>query len=149
MVLSADQSTLYVTQDNSDSVAVIDTATNTVREEISTIAPPGVVPSGTHYTGAAANNLALSPDGTRLFVTNGGANSVAIIPLSGPGPHAVHGLVPTAWYPNSISLSRDGKFMYIANGKSDPGPNPGYDFVPGSNQYVLQLEGGGLLTARV
>src|SRR5208283_4475262 len=39
LLLSADQSTLYVTQDNSDSVAVIDTVTNTVREEISTIAP--------------------------------------------------------------------------------------------------------------
>jgi len=59
MVLSADQSTLYVTQDNSDSVAVINTASNTVFEEISTIAPPGTVPSGTKYTGAAANKMCI------------------------------------------------------------------------------------------
>ena len=124
MLLSADQSTLYVTQDNSDSVAVINTATNTVIEEISTIAPPGTVPSGTKYTGAAANNLALSPNGQTLYVTNGGANSVAVIPLTGPAPHTVSGLVPTAWYPHSVSLSKDGGVMYVANGKIDPGTNP-------------------------
>jgi YVTN family beta-propeller protein len=149
LMLSADQSTLYVTQDNSDSVAVINTATNKVIEEISTIAPPGLVPSGTKYTGTAANNLALSPDGRTLYVTNGGANSVAIIPLAGPAPHSVLGLVPTAWYPHSVSLSGDGTMLYVANGKIDPGSNPGYDFVAGSNDYVLQLEGGGLLTAPV
>ena len=148
MLLSADQSTLYVTQDNSDSVAVIDTATNAVSEEISTIAPPGVVPSGTKYTGAAANNLALSPDGQTLYVTNGGANSVAIIRLSGPAPHAVAGLVPTAWYPHAVSLSKDGSVMYVANSKIDPGKNPSYE-TGSANQYVLQLQGGGLLTVPV
>ena len=146
--LSADQSRLYVTQDNSDTVAVIDTTSNTVIEEISTIAPPGTVPSGTKYTGAAANNLALSPDGNTLYVTNGGANSVAIIPLSGAPPHTVSGLVPTAWYPNAISLSHDGTMMYVANGKSDPGPDPSEE-TGSANQYVLQLEGGGLLAVPV
>jgi YVTN family beta-propeller protein len=148
LLLSADQSRLYVTQDNSDSVAVINTATNTVVEEISTIAPPGTVPSGTKYTGAAANNLALSPNGQTLYVTNGGANSVAVIPLSGPAPHTVSGLVPTAWYPHAVSLSGDGSVMYIANGKIDPGKNPAYE-TGSANQYILQLEGGGLQTVPV
>jgi YVTN family beta-propeller protein len=148
LLLSADQSRLYVTQDNSDSVAVINTATNTVVEEISTIAPPGTVPSGTKYTGAAANNLALSPNGQTLYVTNGGANSVAVIPLGGPGPHAVSGLIPTAWYPHAVSLSGDGSVMYIANGKTDPGKNPAYE-TGSANQYILQLEGGGLQTVPV
>ncbi len=148
MLLSADQSTLYVTQDNSDSVAVVNTATNAVTEEISTIAPAGIVPSGTKYTGAAANNLALSPDGKTLYVSNGGDNSVAVIPLRGSAPHSVSGLVPTAWYPHSVSLSRDGTVMYVVNGKIDPGPNPLYE-TPSANQYVLQLEGGGLLTVPV
>jgi DNA-binding beta-propeller fold protein YncE len=148
MVLSADKSTLYVTQDNSDSVAVINTTSNTVREEISTIAPPGTLPSGTKYTGAAANNLALSPDGGTLYVTNGGANSVAVIPISGPAPHAVSGLIPTAWYPHSVSLSADGSMLYVSNGKTDPGQNPQYE-IAGANQYILQLEGGGLQTLPV
>jgi YVTN family beta-propeller protein len=148
MVMSADQSTLYVTQDNSDTVAVISTATNTVIEQISTIGPPGLVPSGVKYTGAAANNLALSPDGQTLYVTNGGANSVAVIPLLGPAPHAVSGLIPTAWYPNAVSLSGNGSTLYVANGKTDPGSNPSYE-TGSANQYVLQLEGGGLSTIPV
>jgi YVTN family beta-propeller protein len=148
MVLNATQSMLYVTQDNSDSVAVINTATNTVVEEISTIAPPGIVPSGTTYTGAAANNLALSPNNQTLYVTNGGANSVAVIPLTGPAPHTVSGLIPTAWYPHSISVSLDGSMLYISNGKMDPGANPQYE-TGSANQYILQLEGGGLLTVPV
>jgi YVTN family beta-propeller protein len=143
MVLSADQSTLYVTQDNSDSVAVINTLTNAVTEEISTIAPPGVVPSGSKYTGAAANNLALSADGQTLYVTNGGANSVAVISLAGAAPHTVLGLVPTAWYPHAVSLSKDGSMLYVSNGKTDPGSDPSYE-TGSANQYVLQLEGGGL-----
>jgi len=145
MVLSADQSTLYVAQDNSDKVAVISTASNTVLEEISTIAPPGLLRSGTKYTGAAANSVALAPDGRTLYVTNGGANSVAVIPLAGNAPHTVAGLLPTAWYPNSVSVSADGSALYVANGKSDPGSNPQYE-TGSANQYILQLEGGGLLT---
>ena len=148
MLLNASQSTLYVTQDNSDAVAVIDTASNTVTAEISTIAPPGLLPSGTKYTGAAANNLALSPSGTMLYVTNGGANDVAVISLTGVTANTVIGLVPTGWYPNAIGFSADGTMAYIVNGKSDPGSNPGYG-VNGSNQYVLQLEGGGLQTVPV
>jgi YVTN family beta-propeller protein len=148
LLLSPDQRTLYVTQDNSDSVAVISTVTNTVVQEISTIAPPGVVPSGSNYKGAAANNLALSPNGQTLYVTNGGANDVAVIPLVGPAAYTVAGLVPTGWYPHSVSLSADGSYVYVSNGKSDPGSNPAYE-VTGGNQYVLQLEGGGLQTIPV
>ena len=156
LLFNADQSLLYVTQDNSDQVAVIDTTSNQVLEEISTIAPPGMVPSGQKYTGAAANNLALSPDGRTLYVTNGGANSVAIIPLTGSAPHTVAGLVPTAWYPSSVSLSSDGAVLYIAHAKSDPGKNPGfsdptgtYDANSFANQYILQLDGSNLLAVPV
>lgn len=148
MVLNAAQTQLYVSQDNSDSVAVINTASGTVVEEISTIAPAGVVPSGTKYTGAAPNSVALSPDERTLYVTNGGANSVAVIPLGGGAPHSVSGLIPTAWYPHSVSVSVDGSALYVSNGKSDPGANPNYN-VTGANQYVLQLEGGGLLSMPV
>jgi YVTN family beta-propeller protein len=41
MALGGDQTTLYVSQDHSDSVAVIDTGS-------SAIIPPEVVPNGTH-----------------------------------------------------------------------------------------------------
>jgi YVTN family beta-propeller protein len=148
LLLSADQSKLYVTQDNSDTVAVIDTASNAVIEEIDATAPPGLMDLAEHYTGTAPNSLALSPDGNTLYVTNGGANSIAVIPLSGAAPHAVAGLIPTGWYPHSVSVSADGRTLYVVNGKNDPGADPKYEF-SADNQYVEQLEQAGLLTMPV
>ena len=160
------QDALYVTQDNADRVAVIDTATNAVRKEIDTIAPPGLLAKREHYTGAGANNLAVSADGTMLYVTNGGANSLAVIALTGPQAEQVAGLIPTGWYPNAVSVGANGAMLYVANAKSDPGPNPahltgatgkitGTTYPQGdaraatdanaSNQYVFQLEQAGLL----
>ncbi len=169
LVLNKLQDRLYVSQDNSDTVAVIKTATDEVIEQIDAIAPPGVLADkSSRYTGAASNNLALSPDEKTLFVTNGGANAVAIVPLAGAAPHAVAGLLPTGWYPTTVTLSADGGTMYVFNSKSDPGPNP--DKVTSSvqsltnttypggntgplrykaNQYVFQLEQSGLLMAPV
>ncbi len=125
LLMNAAQTTLYVTQDNSDRVAVINTATNTVTEEIDAIAPPGTLAiTATRYTGAGTNNLALSPDQSTLYVTNGGANDLAIIPVSGPAPHSVAALVPTGWYPTTVTVSADGSTLYVFNAKSDPGANP-------------------------
>ncbi|MBV9389394.1 MAG: beta-propeller fold lactonase family protein [Chroococcidiopsidaceae cyanobacterium CP_BM_ER_R8_30] len=168
ILLSNDQnqSTLYVTQDNSDEVAAINTATNAISEEIDAIAPPGKLTNrSARYTGAATNNLALSPDGNTLYVTNGGANALAIIPVNGPGPHTVAALVPTGWYPTTVTVSQDGGTLYVFNNKSDPGANPQHhtSSTPhlatvtypggntsattyGSNQYILQLEGSGIQT---
>jgi DNA-binding beta-propeller fold protein YncE len=85
-------------------------------------------------------------------------------------PH-VRGLIPTGWFPNSISVSADGRMLYVANGKSLEGPNtsnctqtfnaqiPAHYIAPGcsvqsdwdgaGNSYVLQLSRGGLLTVPV
>ena len=170
LILDRAQSRLFATVDNTDQVVVIDTATNAVIETIDTIAPPGTLANPTRFTGAGPNNLVLSPGEQTLYVTNGGANSVAVIPLAGPAPHRVAGLIPTAWYPHSASLSADGGTMYVVNGKSDPGANPANltsytanltettypqgnaaaaDQAEGSNQYVLQLNRASLVTLPV
>jgi DNA-binding beta-propeller fold protein YncE len=169
LVLNAAQTMLYVTLDNSDRVAAISTATNTVVEEIDAIAPPGTLAiTGTRYTGASTNNLALSPDQQTLYVTNGGANDLAIIPLAGAAPHSVAALVPTGWYPTTVTPSADGSTLYVFNNKSDPGSNPlnrttsvadlEYYTYPGgnaaataysTNQYVFLLEQSGMLTLPV
>jgi YVTN family beta-propeller protein len=148
MLLSADQTKLFVTQDNSDTVSVINTATNTITSKIATAAPPGTIPSGSMYYGAAPNNLALSPDGKTLYVTNGGNNSLAIINVA-TMPYAVKAVVPTAWYPTGVAVSSDGNHLYISNLKNDPGPNPGYTIANWDQQYVLQLESSSLTTMPV
>ncbi len=167
MALDASQSTLYVAQDNADQVAVIDTTTNKVTDRIDARAPSGMLPH--KYTGAATTAVTLSPDGRTLYAVNSGANSIAVIPL-GHGKQKVQGLIPTAYEPHDITFSADGSWLYIINGKSVTGPNPGHltsstanltsITYPGgntaaaagaraSNQYQFQLERASLVSAPV
>ena len=144
MMLNRDQSRLFVCCDNSDTVAVIDTNTNRIAEAVRTTAPESLLAPIDKYRGSAPNSVALSPDETRLYVTNGGTNSVAVIKLS-PPKSAVVGLLPTAYYPNAVSLSGDGRRLFIVNGKSPSGPNPKFSRKSrGTNQYVEQLQQSGL-----
>ena len=174
MTLDKSGSKLFVAEDNADQVAVIDTASNEVVATIDARAPEGVLPGNRHqkgYTGAATFSVSLSPDGQTLFAVNSGANSVAVIPLHGnPRSYRVKGLIPTGYDPHDITLSADGSTMYIVNGKSITGPNPGhlasstasitYFMYPGgnaaaavaaraSNQYQFQLERAALVAAPV
>ena len=128
-------STLYVAQDNSDEVAVISTASNTVTAEIDTRGPASLnLPVKT--TGAAPTAVTVNPVNNTLYAVNAGSNSVAVIPL-GAAQLASAGLIPTAYDPTDIAFSADGQYMYIINGKSDTGPNPGYGY--GSLNYVTYL----------
>jgi DNA-binding beta-propeller fold protein YncE len=149
MTLNAAQSLLYVVEDQSDTIDVIDTTNSTILETIPVIA--SAVPARlAHYKGANPNSVTLSPDETRLYVTNGNLNCIAVVALNGTnrGDH-VMGLIPTGWYPNSVSLSGDGATLYVVNGKSPTGANPGWCYggygpVGGatcleSNQYNPQL----------
>ena len=157
MLLNADQSVLYVAEDNSDIVSAIDTKTNTVAEEVPVTAPPGLFADPQHFGGAAPNALALSPDGSTLYVSDGGSNAVAVVPLGGPAPHRVTGLIPTGWYPNSVTAIGD--MLYVVNGRHNA-VNPGWchsgypDKTKSAacrarNDYVLQLSKAGFLSLPV
>jgi DNA-binding beta-propeller fold protein YncE len=172
MTLSADGSTLYVSQDNQDQVAVIDTASNTITHKIDTRGPSWLgFPANT--TGAAPTSLAIN--GGTLYAVNAGSNSIAVIPLHGPQAYNTVGLIPTAYDPTDVTFSSDGSWMYVINGKSITGPNPGYGYgnfafiqyivppggpFPGgnaaesallraNNQYQFQLEHASLVSGRV
>jgi YVTN family beta-propeller protein len=166
----------YVANGNRDSVSVIDTDTDSVVEEIDTTAPKILFSNLQGLKGSNPNSLALSPDERTLYVTNGGSNSVAVIRLwrdeerphkdaddgereeSEDGRSQVIGLVPTGWYPNSVSLNKHGSWLYVVNGKSNTGPNPGacrdttsiapgaLDSCWGRNLYVWQLTKAGFLS---
>ena len=169
MMLDASQSRLYVAQDNADQVAVIDTSSNTITTKIDARAPAGMLPSP-KYTGAATFAVTLSRDGSTLYAVNAGANSVAVIPLTGPNAYTVTGLIPTAYEPHDVTFSADGTWMYLVSGKNATGPNPGHlagstgsltsITYPGgnvaaaaaaraSNQYQFQLERASLVSAPV
>ncbi|MBK8048936.1 MAG: beta-propeller fold lactonase family protein [Anaerolineales bacterium] len=159
MTLNKAQTRLYVAEDQTDTVDVIDTAQNKVIETIPVIAPASVMPSSLlQYKGANTNSVALSPDETQLYVTNGNLNNVAVVALDDSNRSSkIVGLIPTGWYPNSVSLSGDGNTVYVVNGKSPTGPNPDfcYAYGPpppgdpncvGSQQYNPQLTKAGLQT---
>lgn len=146
MLLNSDASRLFVAQDNSDSVAVINTDSDRVVGEISVTAPNESFHNKHGYKGVNPNNLALSPDEKTLYVTNGGENAVAVVSLTREVEDCrTVGLIPTGWYPNSVSVSGDGKVLYIVNGKSAAGPNP-LEETGSANQYIWQITKAGFQT---
>ena len=179
MTLNRSGSKLFVAEDNADQVAVIETGSNKVLAKIDARAPEGVLSGDDHghderdghTTGVATFAVTLAPDGRTLYAVNSGANSIAVIPLSGDErSYRVRGLIPTAYEPHDITFSRDGGMMYIINGKSITGPNPDhlagntaaitYFMYPGgntaaaaaaraSNEYQFQLERASLVSAPV
>ncbi len=157
MVLNRTQTLLYVSIDNSDQVAVIDTNKDKIVNLISSAGPEFVFAPGRPISGSNSNSVALSPDESTLFVTNGGTNSVAVIQLRSDHINGYPiGLIPTGWYPNSVSVSKDGSTLFVVNGKSNAGPNPDNCSEDGnnpacgaSNEYVWQLSKAGFLTLPV
>jgi len=167
---------LYAALDNTDRLATIDTRTNRVIETVPTVAPSAILADAGWLGGAGSNALALSADGATMFVSNGGQNAIAVVALSraarglaparalrgkpsddAPRPErsAVIGLIPTGWYPDAVA-AQPGR-LFVANAKSLPGPNPlgcrnqrgapaDKGACVGANQYVWQLEKGGLTT---
>ncbi|MBV8164723.1 MAG: beta-propeller fold lactonase family protein [Candidatus Eremiobacteraeota bacterium] len=122
VLLSHDQKWLFVANGNDDSIAVINTTSDTLARKIS------VSRAGDPYKGANPNSLALSPNGKTLYVTLGGYNAVAVVDVPSG---SVLGRIPTGWYPNSVSVSADGSTLYVVNGKSNAGPNPNNSYVYG------------------
>jgi YVTN family beta-propeller protein len=195
LTLDASERRLYVAQDNADQVAVIDTQKNSVIAKIDARAPEGLLPEDdTHnvklwhenksarYTGAGTFAVTLSPDGKTLYAVNSGSNSIAVIRIEDKhhawathdepdaDDYEVTGLIPTAYEPHDITFSADGSWLYVVNGKSITGPNPGHltgstaslteITYPGgnaaanvaakaSNQYQFQLERASLVAAPV
>lgn len=118
MISNRDGSLVFVTNANSDTVSVIQTDKHEVIETIS-CRPEGRLPFG-----SGCNALAISHDGTTLYVANGTNNCLAVLELGSiarglkqekPIPTRVKGLIPTGWYPGAICISPDNKRLYIAN----------------------------------
>jgi YVTN family beta-propeller protein len=110
LALDEARSRLYVADGNSDSVSVIDTRENRVAGRLA------VAPFQERKIGLAPTALALTPDGRTLYVALGGANAVAVYDVGAAGgapSWRLLGLIPTAWYPSSLDVSSDGKYIAI------------------------------------
>ena len=91
----------YITNGSfsNNDVSVIDTATNTV---IATI-PVGSTPYG----------VAVTPDGSKVYVTNFGSNTVSVIDGA---TNTVIATIPIANSPGGVAVTPDGSKVYVTNG---------------------------------
>jgi len=88
----------YITNQESNSISVIDTTTNKVTTTIS--------------VGSSPVGVAISPNGTKVYVANAKSNDVSIIDTA---TNTVIARVPSGSSPKGIAVSPDGKNVYVAN----------------------------------
>ncbi|MEX0801743.1 MAG: hypothetical protein WD688_00210, partial [Candidatus Binatia bacterium] len=91
----------YIANSRTDTVSVIDTATNTV---IATV-PVGLEPWG----------VAVHPNGSRVYVTNGGSGEVSVIDTATNTVIAtLPGIFPSRILPRGVAVHPDGSRVYVA-----------------------------------
>lgn len=100
--MSPDGRIVYVPNSDSDSVSVIDVASNTVTR--------------TFRTGGYPTRIAVSPDGRRIYVTSVFDNALETIDTSSGTTIAK---VKTGDYPTDVVLSPDGTRAYVTNSNSE------------------------------
>ena len=125
LLLTPDEGLLYVALSNADRVAVIATSTGKVIRWLDTAVP------GQKFAGSYPSALALSADGSRLFVADSAVNAVAAFNVSDlsattreslPETKAALGFIPTGWYPSALATA--GADLLIASAKGEgSGPN--------------------------
>jgi YVTN family beta-propeller protein len=72
---------------------------------------PGCTPTG----------FAFSPDESRIYVTLGDMNAVAVVDARA---NVLLGYIPVGWYPTSVVVSPDGRKLFVANAKGVASRNP-------------------------
>ena len=115
IISSPDQRFLYVANGNSDYVSVIDAQKQQVIDSIFV----GLFNRGNGYIGSTPNALAISPQGTTLYVANGLDNAICVVALgttaatAGTGSTTIKGYIPTQAYPSGIVLNNNE--LYVTN----------------------------------
>jgi YVTN family beta-propeller protein len=107
---------LLVANAYSDTLSVIDTATNQVTRTISLGLPIGVPGQGSAY-GAAPNSIAVDDDRGIAYVALYNANAVAVVDLGEDGDEAVLGMIPVAYAPSFVVLDKTQNELMVANDK--------------------------------
>jgi len=127
MLLSRDESLLYVALSNADRVAVVAAGTGQLIRLLDTTV------EGQRFPGSSPEALAESSDGMHLFVADAALNAVAVFEKSAtsfmPGRAtgdaiAVRplGFIPTGWYPSALAAVGDDLLIATAKGQGT-GPN--------------------------
>ena len=120
LLLTHDDSRLFVALTNRDEIDALDTATGKTLFTLSTKLP------GQTYGGSDPESVALSSDETTLFSANAISDSVAVFDVShtstGESLKAI-GFIPTEWYPTVVVATARDLLIGSAKGRGS-GPNP-------------------------
>jgi YVTN family beta-propeller protein len=108
---------LLVSDTYSDTISVIDTATNKVSRTIDLGLPIKVPGETTPAYGAAPTGIAVDASTGVAYVALYNANAIAVVDLSGGATQPVMGYIPVAYAPASVVLDPTNKELLVSNDK--------------------------------
>jgi len=111
------ESSLLVANTYSDTLSVINTATNKVERTISLGLPIGVPGQGQPVYGAAPDSIAVDAKNGVAYVALYNANAIAVVDLGRGVQNPVVGMIPVAYAPSSIVLDTAANVLLVANDK--------------------------------
>src|SRR5262249_21654981 len=107
---------LLVANTYSDSISVIDTATNVVIRTINVALPIGVPGQAPAY-GGGPNSIAVDGKNGAAYVALYHAKASAVVNLNDPTKGSVLGMIPVAYAPSSVVLDATQNALLVANDK--------------------------------
>jgi DNA-binding beta-propeller fold protein YncE len=150
MLLSPDESVLYVAVANEDAVAAIDLKAGVALHRYFT---------GHEVRGSVPQAIALSPDGKRLYAASASLDAVAVFEVDNTpnrstnpalfGPiETPRGFIPTEWYPSALAMAGEDLLIATAKGEGS-GPNNMQGTLRGERKkkehpYIPTLIGGSI-----
>jgi len=108
---------LLVANTYSDSISVIDTASNEVKRTIDLGLPIGVPGERRPAYGAAPNSIAVDARKGIAYVALYNANAIGVVDLSRDARNPVIGMIPVAYAPSSVVLDEARNALIVANDK--------------------------------
>lgn len=123
MQASADGSKLWIAVSGADELVEVQVSDWSVSKRVRVVESDVLTSEGTSLLRSNVNDVELSPDGSRLYVTRGVDNAVSVLATS---DLSFIGSMPSAWYPAGSAVTPDGRTLVVAEGKGfGSGPNLG------------------------
>jgi YVTN family beta-propeller protein len=145
LLFNHDQSRLIVANAQSDTLSVIDTATDQVIGTV--LLRPG---TSRGLPGVTPTALTFSPDENTLYVTLADMNAVGVVDVSSL---TLTGMIPAGWYPTAVLATDDSRLLIVnAKGTKVHNPNPKnnpLDRRTGKDPYILNMVQGDLISMPV
>ena len=118
LALSPNGKFLVVANAGSDTLSVVDTRTDQLKETICVRQNPG------DPFGAQPDAMVFDPSGGKLYVANSTQNAVAVVRFDS-GNSQLLGLIPVGWFPDAMVFDAERNQIYVASLRgltSGPGP---------------------------